>query len=315
MRTVFMGTPDFALPVLEGLLHKGHQVIGVYTRPDRPAGRGRRVVPSPVKTYAVAHGLAVFQPTTLRRQEAAEELSALNPEVGIVAAYGRLLPAELLAVPPLGVLNIHPSLLPKYRGPSPVGTAILEGETETGVTVMRMDQGMDTGPILGQRQVHILPGETAGELTRRLFGLGAELLLELLPAWKVGDIKPVPQDEAKATHTRLFSKEDGELDWALPALVLERRLRAFQPWPGCYTRWEGRMLKVIKGAALADSGPQGASDGQVLVLVGESGPSVGVVTGQGVLTLTTVQLEGRLPQPAGAFARGYPRLLGARLPS
>ncbi|MEK7778308.1 MAG: methionyl-tRNA formyltransferase, partial [Chloroflexota bacterium] len=263
MRAVFMGTPDFALPVLESLLSGGCQVVGVYTRPDQPAGRGRQPAPPPVKTYALGRGLPVFQPRSLRREEAVLELASLQPDVIVVAAYGRILPPEALAVPPLGVLNIHPSLLPKYRGPSPVITALLDGESVTGVTVMLMDEGMDTGKILAQRQAAILPHETAGELTDRLFRQGAELLLEVLPKWAAGELKPVPQEEAMATITRLYTKEDGDMDWSLPAAVLERRLRAFHPWPSCYTRWEGKLLRILDGAA-ADGGVTATPLGQVV---------------------------------------------------
>ncbi|MFH1141610.1 MAG: methionyl-tRNA formyltransferase [Chloroflexota bacterium] len=314
MRAVFMGTPDFALPVLESLLSGGCQVAGVYTRPDQPAGRGRRPAPPPVKTYALSRGLPVFQPRSLRREEAVQELASLQPEVIVVAAYGRILPSEALAVPPLGVLNIHPSLLPKYRGPSPVITALLEGESVTGVTVMLMDEGMDTGSILAQRQTAILPHETAGELTHRLFRLGAELLLEVLPEWTAGAMTPVPQDEAMATITRLYTKEDGDMDWSLPAVALERRLCAFQPWPGCYTRWEGKLLRILEGAA-TDGEVPATPPGQVVALPMGSASPVAVATGKGILGLRQVQLEGRKAQAVEEFLRGYPRFVGAKLPS
>ncbi len=180
---------------------------------------------------------------------------------------------------------------------------------------MLMDQGMDTGPIVAQRQTHILPRETAGQLTRRLFLLGTELLLEVFPGWQVGAITPVPQDEERATSTRLYAKEDGELDWSLPAADLERRLRAFDPWPGCYTRWEGKLVKVLAGTSISSRGAQEARPGQVVPLPGGVEPSVAVVTGQGLLGLVRVQLEGKRPQAAEEFVRGYPRFLGARLTS
>jgi len=316
MRVVFMGTPDSSLPVLEGLLSGDYRVVGVYTRPDRPAGRGRRSTPPTVKTYAQGCGLTVFQPSSWRREEAVQELRSLRPEAIIVAAYGRILPLEVLEIPPKGVLNLHPSLLPRYRGPSPVVGALLGGESVTGVTVMLMDQGMDTGPIVAQRQTAILPREKAGELTHRLFRLGAELLLEVLPAWKAGTITPALQDERQATSTGLYVKGDGELDWSLPAAVLERRLRAFDSWPGCYTRWDGELLKVLEGIAVTDEGAQEGRPGQVVTILGKGEvPSVAVVTGQGLLGLGRVQLEGRDPQDIDAFLRGYPRFLGACLPS
>lgn len=315
MRIVFMGTPGFALPVLEGLLSGGYHVVDVVTRPDRPAGRGRLFTPPPVKAYAQERGLAVFQPSSLRREGVVQELTVVRPEAIVVAAYGRIVPPEVLAIPPKGVLNIHPSLLPRYRGPSPVAAALLEGESVTGVTIMLMDQGLDTGAILAQRQTPILPRETAEELTHRLFRLGAELLLEVLPRWKAGAITPVPQDEGQATSTRLYAKEDGELDWSLSAVALGRRLRAFYPWPGCYTHWEGKLLKVLEGVPLDAVGPRGGGPGLVVSLPGGRKPGVAVVTGQGLLGLVRVQLEGRQPQAIEEFVRGYPRFLAASLPS
>ncbi len=315
MSLVFMGTPDYALPVLEALVSTGQAVAGVYTQPDRPAGRGRLLTPPPVKTCAQKHGLPVFQPASLRRAEAIEELAALAPELIVVAAYGKILPPAVLAIPTRGVLNIHPSLLPRHRGPSPVVTALLEGEAVTGVTVMRLDEGMDTGDIVAQREAAVRPGETAGDLTLRLFSLGAELLLEVLPEWMKGEITPRPQEAERATITRRYTKEDGEIDWALPALSLERRLRAFTPWPGCYTRWQGKLLKVLEGVRVEAPAASEGGPGRV-VAAGQGSPSpVGVVTGQGLLGLLRVQLEGSRPLSAEEFVRGYPGFLSARLPS
>jgi methionyl-tRNA formyltransferase len=314
MRAVFMGTPDFVLPVLDGLLSGGVQVVGVYTRPDQPAGRGRRPAPPPVKIYALSRGLPVFQPRSLRREEAVRELALLQPEVIVVAAYGRILPPEALAIPSRGVLNIHPSLLPKYRGSSPVITAILEGESVTGVTLMLMDEGTDTGNILAQRRTAISSYETAGKLTHRLFHLGAELLLEALPEWVVGAMTSVPQAEAMATTTRLIVKEDGDMDWSLSATVLERRLRAFQPWPGCYTNWEGKRLRILEGAPVV-GGPPAIPFGRVVALPRGNTYAVAVATGEGLLGLRQVQLEGRKVQAAEEFLRGHPMFTEARLPS
>ena len=309
-----MGTPDFAVPVLDALCSSGHDVAAVYTRPDRPAGRGRRLSPPPVKVYAEQHGLPVLQPASLRQEGALETLSSLGPQAMVVAAYGRILPPEMLRVAPLGVLNVHPSLLPRYRGPSPVTEAILDGESKVGVTVMLLDEGMDTGPILARRETHVFPEEAADQLTRRLFALGAELLAEVLPAWEAGEIKPVPQSEDEASVTRLYNREDGEIDWSLPAEHLARRLRALHPWPGCFTHWEGRLLKVIRGRALEEDAV-GAAIGQVIAPGKAGAYAVGVATEKGVLVLDEVQLEGRRPQPIGEFLRGQPHFRGAALSS
>jgi methionyl-tRNA formyltransferase len=311
MRTVFMGTPDFAVPVLEALLAGAHDIVAVYTRPDRHVGRGRRVLPTPVKRFALERGLPVLQPASLRGEEIAREMEGLNPEVVVVAAYGRIIPEAMLRVPAHGMVNVHPSLLPRHRGPSPVATAILEGASVTGVTIMLLDAGMDSGPILAQREAAVQPGERTGELTTRLFGMGAELLLEVLQAVGSGDLRPVPQDEARATVTRLLQKADGELDWSLPAVELERRVRAFDPWPGCFTRWGGRQLNVVE-AGVVDGG--GTAEGEVgEVAAGSEG--LVVVTGRGLLRLDSLRLEGRRTQPAEEFVRGHADLPGARLPS
>ncbi len=278
MRLVFLGTPDYAVPVLDVMLAGGHHVVRVYTRPDRPSGRGRHMTPPPVKLYAEERGLPVFQPSSLSRREAVDELEALAPDAIVVAAYGRILPLSVLGIPSRGALNIHPSLLPRYRGPSPVATAILDGRSKVGVTLMLMDEGMDTGDIVAQRETDALPVETAGELTIRLFSLGAELLRDTLPGWLAGSVLPVPQDDAKATVTRLMVKEDGEMDWSLSAVQLERRVRAFDPWPGCYTLWDGKQVKVLKAVALDDEAAQGEKPGRVVSRGSNTDVSTAVVT-------------------------------------
>ena len=306
-----MGTPDFAVPVLEALLAGMHDVVAVYTRPDQRVGRGRRVLPTPIKMFALDRGLPVLQPASLRGEDVAREMEGLNPEVVVVAAYGRIIPAAMLRVPTNGMVNVHPSLLPRYRGPSPVSTAILEGAGVTGVTMMLLDAGMDSGPILAQREATVQPGERTGELTARMFGMGAELLLEVLQAIGSGDSRPVPQDEARATVTHLLQKADGELDWSLPAADLERRVRAFDPWPGCYTRWGGRQLNVVEAVVVDDSCAAEGAVGEVMA--GREG--VVVVTGRGLLRLGSLRLEGRRTQSSEEFVRGHADFPGSRLPS
>ena len=311
---VFMGTPASALPVLEALLVAGHEIRRVYTQPDRPAGRGREVEPSAVKHSALQQGLAVSQPAIWRSAEALAELAAMAPQVIVVAAYGRLLPPQVLRVPPKGCLNIHPSLLPRYRGPSPVVTAILEGEKRTGVTVMLMDEGMDTGPILAQRTVEVTSDDTGGSLTHRLFEEGGRLLVETLPLWLEGKLVPVPQDASQATVTRRITKEDGQLDWAQPAERLWRQVRALDPWPGTYTTWRGKLLKVLEASVLP-APVQGAS-GLVVVAEHDRQPVLAVATGEGTaLVLSRLQLEGRRPLSAEEFLRGHLDFVGSRLPS
>ena len=303
-----MGTPGFATPVLSGLLDAGHEVAGVYTRPDRRAGRGRRLLAPEMKSFAAERELPVLQPPSLREEEAQRVLAALSPELMVVAAYGLLLPPAVLDIPPLHCLNIHPSLLPRHRGPSPVTAAIMEGNEETGVTVMRLDEGMDTGPIVAQRSTRIGGEETGETLTARLFQMGAELLVDTLPAWSKGEIEPRPQDKALATVTPRLSREDGEIDWSLPAMRIARQVRAYHPWPGAYTTWGGRTLKVIEAAAREAGGV--GEPGRVVSL---GRGRMGVATGEGVLELWRVQLEGRSAVDAAGFLAGHPGAVGSVL--
>ncbi|MDA0263128.1 MAG: methionyl-tRNA formyltransferase [Chloroflexi bacterium] len=311
MRLVFMGTPTFAVPVLAGLTHlEGWDVAGVYTPPDRPAGRGRREQSSPVKDFALELGLPVFQPASLRSAAAQSELAKLKPDAIIVAAYGKLLPKPVLEAAPLGCLNIHPSLLPKHRGPSPVATAILEGDRVTGVTLMLLDEGMDTGPLIAQEEYALAGEETAVGLTQTLFELGGQLLKRTLPRWQSGELKATPQDDALATVTRKLERSDGLADWTLTAEELDRRSRAFTPWPGLFTHWNGSGLKLVAVSVLP--GGSGGEPGLV-VESGDPDAPAAVVTAQGLLGLRTVQLEGKRAVPAGDFLRGAPGFIGARL--
>lgn len=312
MRIVFMGTPEFAVPPLEELVRRQYQVVAVYTQPDRPAGRGRAPAPSPVKTAALNLNLPVMQPASFKEPGAIDQLASLQPDVIVVAAYGLILPQAVLDVPKYGCVNIHPSLLPKYRGASPVASAILAGDEVTGVTFMRLDAGMDTGPILAQERVAISPQDTTGSLTARLSELAARLLPDVLERWVGGEIKPQPQNEAEATYSRRISKEDGEIDWHLPAVELWSRMRAFQPWPGCYTFWQGKRLGIIEAVPLPAETSIGP--GQV-VGVNKDGAAFGVGTGNGVLGVVKVQMEGKRAMTSGEFVRGYRQLIGAVLPS
>ena len=310
LKTVFMGTPELALPVLSALLDAGQEVLGIYTRPDKPAARGRRLSASPVKRFAQEKGLPVFQPPSLRPTRVQEELAALSPDVVVVAAYGLFLPAKTLGLPPLGCLNVHPSLLPRHRGPSPVSTAILEGDAVTGVTIIKLDEGMDTGPIVGSRETAIGPRENALELTGRLFEMGAELLVRILPRWASGEKKARPQDDSQATLTNRLAKEDGEIDWGLDAKRIARQVLAYHPWPGTYTRWKGKLLKITEATSAGPEVAAAPSPGRVMSL---PGGGLGIVTGGGILEVHGLQLEGRVAVGAREFLQGYPDFVGAEV--
>lgn len=309
-RVVFMGTPEFAVPALRRLL-ESYQVVGVVTQPDRPAGRGQKVQVSPVKELALAHGLPVLQPRSLRKDPlAVQAIADLHPDLIVVAAYGLILPQPVLDLPPHGCLNIHASLLPRWRGPAPIPAAILAGDQETGVTLMCMDAGMDTGPIVVQRRTPIRPDDTTASLSERLSELGANLLAETLPSWLNGEIAPQPQDEAQATVCGLIRKEDGQIDWTRPAALIERQVRAYHPWPGAFTFWRGQQLKVLRSSATGlHARPADLSPGTVILV----GRTPGVITGEGVLLLDEVQLAGKRAMPAQAFVQGYRDFVGSRL--
>ena len=309
LKIVFMGTPGFAVPVLSALIDAGHDVAGVYTQPDRPSGRGRRSRPSGVKALAMERGLRVFQPESLRRDDGARrDLASLGPDLIVVAAYGLYIPADVLAAPRLGCLNIHPSLLPLYRGPSPVASAILSGNGVTGVTVMVVTERMDAGPIVAQRETPIGPEETTPDLTARLFQMGADLLLEALPGWRRGGIRPQEQDESRATTTSRLSRDDGRIDWSRPAVEIARRARAYYPWPGSFTHWQGKMLKLSEVSVLPDP-PRDAGPGDVVAIPG----GVAIGTGDGLIAPGSLQIEGRRPVAAPDFARGQRDFIGSTL--
>ena len=312
MRIIFMGTPEFAVPPLEQLIQNKYQVVAAYTRPDKPAGRGRSLVSSPVKKAAITWGLPVLQPVSLKKAEVVAQLADLHPDVIVVAAFGQILPQSVLDIPRHGCLNIHPSLLPRFRGASPVAAAILAGDEVTGVSIMLMDSGLDTGPILAQTTVPVSPQDTTGSLTARLSAEASSLLPEVLPGWTRGEITPRPQDEAAATYSGTITKEAGGIDWRLPAVQIERRVRAFQPWPGCHTTWQGKRLEIIEAVPLP--GVENLEAGQVVTLEKEAA-AFGIGTADGVLGVLKVQLEGKRAMQAAEFLRGQRQFIGAILPS
>jgi methionyl-tRNA formyltransferase len=306
-RIVFMGTPAFAVPPLEKLA-QSYEIAAVVTQPDRPAGRKRRLTPPPVKEAALALDLPVWQPPTFRTPEAVARLRALAPDLVVVVAFGQILRADVLAAPPHGCLNVHGSLLPRHRGAAPVTAAILAGENETGITLMQMDKGMDTGPIIAQATSPIMPDDTTATLRDRLCHLGADLLIEMLPAWLAGEIVPRPQDDSSATYCRPIAKSDGQLDWRRPAKELARQVRAYIPWPTAFTTWQGKQLKVLGATPLPAWRGEGQPS-QVIAL--EDG--AGVVTGEGLLCLETVQRAGKRAMTAKEFLRGQQGFVGSQL--
>ncbi len=308
-RIIFMGTPDFALPTLRVLIDHYH-IVGVVTQPDRPAGRGRSLHAPPVKEVALAHNLPVYQPKTLRTPEAVAHLKNWKPDVIVTTATGHILSAEVLGVPTHGTVNVHASLLPRWRGAAPLQAAILAGDTETGVTIMCTDEGLDTGPILSQRAVSITPRETAASLHDKLAQLGADLLLETLPRWLSGELTPRPQPAEGVTLAKQVRKEDGLIDWEQPASVIDRQVRAYTPWPGAFTLWNQRRLKVVAAFPLWSAQPEISATPGTVVHVQDL-PMV--VTGEGLLRLDQVQMAGKRVLLGPEFVRGRPDFIGSRL--
>lgn len=328
LRIAFAGTPDFSVPPLEALLAAGYDVVGVLTQPDRPKGRGRQIASSPVKAAALAHGIPVAQPLTLKDEAGRAEFAAWRPDVLIVVAYGLILPREALAIPGLGCLNIHASLLPRWRGAAPIQRAILAGDARTGVTIMLMDVGLDTGPMLLQKEVLIGADETGGSLHDRLATLGGAALLGALEGHAAGTLQPTPQPAEGVTYAAKIDKAEALIDWTRDALEIERQVRAFNPWPVAETRLDGEQLRVFEAKAERESSntSPGDSAGENNTFTGDSGGSIGnagtivavrddsllVQCGRGQLALRQLQRPGRRVVPAADFARGI-QLTGRRL--
>ena len=307
LNILFAGTPEFAAETLKTLLDSPHNVVAVYTQPDRPAGRGRKLKASPVKELALEHGIPVRQPTTLRDPQAQAELTAWQADLMVVVAYGLILPAAVLAAPRLGCLNVHASLLPRWRGAAPIQRAILAGDKETGVTIMQMDEGLDTGAMLHKLSCPILPTDTAQTLHDRLAHLGAQALLEILPQVTDGSLLPERQDNRLANYAAKLDKAEACLDWTQPAEVLARQVRAFNPWPVAFTTYKGESLRVwladpITARVTAEPG----------AVVAETKDGIEVATGAGLLRIRQLQLPGGRPLSAAEFHNAH-RLLGMRL--
>ncbi len=295
-RIVFMGSPDFAAVALKRLA-QDFNVVGVVTQPDRRAGRGKKLVSPPVKIIADELGIPTIQPRRVRDDESMDALRRFAPDLIVVAAYGQILRPELLQLPPLGCINIHGSLLPRWRGAAPIQASILAGDAETGITIMLMDEGIDTGDMLSKRALPITDDDTAGTLFDKLAPLGAELLVETLPKYLSGELKPQPQPEEGATYTKMLRKEDGRLDFSQTAEELERRIRAFSPWPGTFFEWDGAPLKVHRARVDGRKSP-----GIGIKLTVEGVPAVG--TAEGVLVLDQIQPAGKKPMDGKSFLAG-----------
>ncbi|OGI41694.1 MAG: methionyl-tRNA formyltransferase [Candidatus Muproteobacteria bacterium RBG_16_64_11] len=310
MNLVFAGTPEFAVPTLQALHAAGHSIRAVYTQPDRPAGRGRKLTASPVKQYAQAHGLPVHQPVTLKTAAETEQLRALAPDVMIVVAYGLILPAAILAVPRHGCLNVHASLLPRWRGAAPIPRAIEAGDRASGVTIMQMDAGLDTGAILALAETPIADTDTARSLHDRLAPLGAVTLLPVLAQLARGAVEARPQDDTLACYAGKLRKDEARIDWQQPALVIHRKIRAFNPWPVAATTLRGTPLRLWGVGPLGDAPSSTAAPGTVL---NADARGIGVQTGAGTVTLTHVQIEGGKVLAAADFLNGHALAAGDRL--
>ena len=307
MRIAFLGTPDFAVPSLSMLLEQGYSVVGVFCQPDRPKGRSGKPAPPPVKVLAQEHGIPVFQPQRIRNEEGARMLSDLAPDLMITAAFGQILSKENLAVPQLGCINVHGSLLPKYRGAAPVQWAVINGEKTTGVTTMLTDVGIDTGDMLLKKEIEIGPDETAGELFDRIALLGAEALQETLELLKAGTLRPTPQNEAEATHCRMLKKEDGHVDFSMPTQKIHDLIRGVNPWPGAYCALGEETLKIWAAKPAKGAGEPGT------ILLSDPKAGLVVATGDGAIELTEIQAAGAKRMDARAYLRGKPLPVGGRL--
>lgn len=311
MRIIFMGTPDFSVGTLEALIQAGHEIALVVSQPDKPKGRGHELTPTPVKEAALRHNLRVYQPRRLRGEVAEAMLRGVQADVIVVVAFGQIIPPSILNMKPYGCINVHASLLPKYRGAAPIQWAVIDGEKESGVTIMQMDEGLDTGDMLLKGVIPLEEKETGGSLFDKLSALGASLCVEALEKLEKGTLKPEKQGETTTPYAKMLTKEMGDLDWTRPAEELERLIRGLNPWPGAYTRMEGKILKLWASDADRDGEcPAGAACGEIVKVEKDA---VHVACGSGLLKLTELQLQGRKRMDAVAFLRGCRLEPGMRL--
>jgi len=307
-RVLFMGTSPFAVPSLKILLAKGENIVGVFTQPDKPQGRGLKIKVSPIKGEALENYLPLFQPVKINRDESVEIIKSLSPDLIVVAAFGQIISQRILDIPKFGSINVHASLLPKYRGAAPINWVIIQGEKKTGITTMLMDKGLDTGNILLQRKLEIFPEENAGELHDRLAFLGAEVLRETVARLKQGGVTPCKQEESEASYAPPLEKEDGVIDWEKPAEKIYNHIRGMNPWPGAFTYLEGKILKVFQAKHVIQDFPH--EPGKV---VKTSDEGILVETGEGHILLTEIQLENHKRMSSALFLRGHPLPIDVRL--
>ncbi|WP_048497980.1 methionyl-tRNA formyltransferase [Marinobacter subterrani] len=304
MRLVFAGTPDFAATALRALIAAKHTIVGVYSQPDRPAGRGRKLQPSPVKQVAIDHGIPVFQPETLKTPEARQQLADLRPDVMVVAAYGLILPKPVLEIPTHGCLNIHASLLPRWRGAAPIQRAIAAGDADTGITIMQMDEGLDTGAMLLKSLTAINPGDTGGSLHDRLAELGGQAIVKALELLEKGELSSEPQNDDLACYARKLSKDEGHIDWTTEVVAIERLIRAFNPWPGTYTDLGDQRIRIHEATALNDTGNKPAG-----TVLRRERDGIDIACGTGSLRITRLQLPGSRAQSVNDLINGGKALL------
>ncbi|MEE1028512.1 MAG: methionyl-tRNA formyltransferase [Agathobacter sp.] len=300
MRVIFMGTPDFAVGTLEEIIRAGHKVVLVVTQPDKPKGRGKAMQYTPVKECALAHGIEVFQPVKVKEPENIEVLRKYEPDIIIVAAFGQIVPKSILDMPKYGCVNVHASLLPKYRGAAPIQWAVINGDEVTGVTIMRMNEGIDTGDMIAKKTVRLAEDETGGSLFDKLAQVGAQLCVETMEMIEAGKVEYIPQNNEEATHTSMIRKELGLIDWNRPAVEIERLIRGLNPWPSAYTQLSGKTFKIWKARVVSD---ENTYEPGCICRIDKEG--MYVQTGEGILLLTEVQMEGKKRMEASAFLRGY----------
>ncbi|MBI3398854.1 MAG: methionyl-tRNA formyltransferase [Deltaproteobacteria bacterium] len=300
-----MGTPEFAVPPLKALIEAGEDIAAVITRPDKAKGRGKKLTPPPVKEHALQYSIPVLQPEKIRDEAFINTIKRLCPDLIVVIAYGKILPKAILDIPPYGCINVHASLLPKYRGAAPINRAIINGEKETGITTMLMDEGMDKGDMLLTGKVEIRDDETAADLHDKLKHIGAALLIQTMKGLKTETIKPIPQDNSQASYAPMLKKEDGRIDWTMKPDAIRNLIRGLNPWPGAYTKWEGKQIKIFRAEVVTSEFGVGSLEKEPGTVIDVSAEGICVATGKGKVLITELQPENRNKMSVSEFIKGY----------